>query len=98
LAELGERSQTNLNQISRYERGAVAPTIDILFRLAEALQVTVGELVDERQQPIGPDELEIFERLREVEKLPADDKMAVKKMLDAFLTSHRVKEIAAKAS
>ena len=98
LAELGELSQTNLNQISRYERGAVVPTIDIVFRLADALGVSVGELVDSGQPTVKPESREIFQRLTEVEQLPPEERETVKKLMDAFLTSHRVKEIASKAS
>lgn len=98
LAELGERSQTNLNQISRYERAAVVPTIDIVFRLAEALGVSVGELLDSDQPTVKPESREIFQRLTEVEQLPPEERETVKKLMDAFLTSHRVKEIASKAS
>jgi len=98
LAELGELSQTNLNQISRYERAAVVPTIDIVFRLAEALGVSVGELVDSGQPTVKPESRELFQRLVELEQLPPEEREIVKKLMDAFLTSHRVKEIASKAS
>lgn len=98
LAELGELSQTNLNQISRYERAAVVPTIDIVFRLAEALGVSVGELLDSDQPTVSPESRELFQRLTEVEQLPPEDRETIKKLMDAFLTSQRVKEIAAKAS
>jgi transcriptional regulator with XRE-family HTH domain len=99
-AELGEIAQTNVNQISRYERAAVAPTADILFRLATALGVPVGELMDEtvsETKPVLEDE-EIRDRLRQIESLPPEEKTVVKKLLDAFLTSYRVKQVAAQAS
>jgi transcriptional regulator with XRE-family HTH domain len=98
LAELGELAQTNLNQIGRYERGIVGPTVDILFRLAQALSVPVGALTDDAVKSIGPEETEILERLRQVEKLSTEDKLVVRRLLDAFLTSQRVKDIAAQAS
>ncbi len=98
LAELGELSQTNLNQISRYERAAVVPTIDIVFRLADALGVSVGELLGSDQPTVSPESREILQRLAEVEQLPPEDRETVKKLMDAFLTSKRVKEVAAKAS
>lgn len=97
-AELGELAQTNVNQISRYERAAVAPTADILFRLAAALGVTVGEMMDEEFRKPSPEDAEIWERLRLIESLPSEEKMVVKKLLDAFLTSYRVKQVAAQAS
>lgn len=93
-AELGELAQINVNQISRYERATVAPTADILFRLAEALQVTVGELMDEDPRAITPADDEILERLRQIEKLPREDQIVVKRFLDAFLTTQRVRDIA----
>jgi transcriptional regulator with XRE-family HTH domain len=36
--DLRERAQVHVNMISRYERGAAAPELDVLIRLAVALE------------------------------------------------------------
>ncbi len=39
---------------------------------------------------------ELLEMFQEIEKFPADEKAAVKQVLDAFVTRRRLKEMAAK--
>lgn len=44
--ELAERSRSNLQFISKLERGTTTPTLGMLLRLAEALDCQAAELVD----------------------------------------------------
>lgn len=45
LRQLSERSAVTLTQIHKYERGVHEPTVPVLKRLAEALEVPLDELV-----------------------------------------------------
>jgi transcriptional regulator with XRE-family HTH domain len=45
-ADLAERSRSNLQFISRLERGDSSPTLGMLLRLAEALDCQVTDLVE----------------------------------------------------
>ena len=47
LAELGEKVGVSLRTIFNYETGARKPNIDMLRKLAKALNCTVGELISE---------------------------------------------------
>ena len=51
-AELAERVGIGMNTIARYERGEMAPSIQIAHAIAEALHVTEAELLNgpERQE------------------------------------------------
>jgi transcriptional regulator with XRE-family HTH domain len=91
--ELGERAQVNFSQVSRYERGAVHPTVDVLVRLAHALGVTVGDFFTATESPL-PNDPEIVSRLQEMQGLPAEDKEVIKKLLDAFLMKKRFRDLA----
>jgi transcriptional regulator with XRE-family HTH domain len=43
--ELAERARTNIQFISKLERGVTSPTLGMMLRLAEALDCRMGELV-----------------------------------------------------
>jgi len=66
--ELKERAQVHINMISRYERGASAPELDVLIRLATALNIEefrIGEYrvaikaADGVAVPSGPKQLRL---------------------------------------
>jgi transcriptional regulator with XRE-family HTH domain len=44
--DLADRSRSNLQFISKLERGTTTPTLGMLLRLAEGLDCRVAELVD----------------------------------------------------
>ncbi|HEX7150508.1 MAG TPA: helix-turn-helix transcriptional regulator [Thermoanaerobaculia bacterium] len=44
--ELAERSRSNLQFISKLERGVTSPTLGMLLRLAEALECRLYDLVE----------------------------------------------------
>lgn len=94
--ELGQLAEMAFTQVSRYERGITHPTTDALRRLAQALGVSVGDLMDGTPSTgfVKPEEQEIFRRLRLIEKLPPEDKDAVMKLLDAFLIRKQVQDLA----
>lgn len=44
--ELADRARTNLQFISKLERGVTSPTLGMMLRLAEALDCRLGQLVE----------------------------------------------------
>jgi len=54
--DLADRSRSNLQFISKLERGVTTPTLGMLLRLAEALGCRVTELVKvfNRMPPLSP--------------------------------------------
>jgi transcriptional regulator with XRE-family HTH domain len=54
--ELADRSRSNLQFISKLERGVTSPSLGMLLRLAEALECRVVDLVDvfDRAPRISP--------------------------------------------
>lgn len=44
--ELAERAKTSINYLSRMERGTENPTLDMLLKIADALEVETWELFD----------------------------------------------------
>lgn len=92
--ELSKRSGIHNVNLSRYERGLQQPTADALRKLAEALEVSIGHLMEGSPNEIPPSRLEDAElrsQLEEIERLPDVEKTVVKQFLDAFLFRHRVR-------
>lgn len=97
--ELGERVEIHYTHIGRYERGVSRPAADTLKRLADALGVSGDYLlegaVEEAARARFADR-ELLQQFQEIEKLPDEDKVVVKRFLDAFLTKKQLQELAAR--
>jgi len=104
------RRQANLSQadlskivgvhsihISRYERGISKPKSEALKRLAEALGVTTDYLIEGKTVEVAKANLEdreLLQMFKEIGKLPQDDKIFIKKVIDALLTKKKIQDLA----
>ncbi len=96
-AELGKRAGVHNVNLSRYERGLSEPSAETLKRLAEALDVSVGYLVEGSADEIPAmrfEDPELRDQMHAIERLPEEDKQVVKRFLDAFLFRKRVQDLA----
>lgn len=97
--ELAKIVGLHYTHIGRYERGVSSrPSADTLKRLADALDVTSDCLIEGTTEEIAKaktDDRELLKQFEAVEKLPEDDKLVIKKLLDAFLTKKKIQELAA---
>lgn len=97
--ELGERVGIHYTHIGRYERGRSRPAADTLKRLADVLGVSGDYLLEgavEEAARARFEDRELLLQFQEVEKLPDDDKVVIKRFLDAFLTKKRLQELASR--
>ncbi len=53
LAELAQRCDSHVGNLSRIERGLAKPSLELLYRMAEALNLAVADIfsIAERKQP-----------------------------------------------
>ena len=75
-------------QIGRYETKGAQPSAEVLSKLATALTVSADYLASGSMNDQASERLqdaELLQQFRKVEDLPADQKMIVKELLDAFL-------------
>jgi len=86
--ELGQLVRVSQRMMTYYEREAERPPAHLLPRLAEALKVSVDELLG--LQPIKetplPRSSRLLRKLRQIEKLPRRDQQALLRTIDAFLS------------
>ena len=84
------------SHISRYERGLVSPSADIVIKLSSALDVSADELLfGDIQSDITDGYLDrsMTERLKKFQQLNEKDKKLVIEFLDAFLTKKQLENI-----
>lgn len=96
--ELGKLVDLHYTHIGRYERGASRPSADAARRLADALGVSTDYLMEGATEEAAKarfEDRELLRQFQEIETLPDEDKLVVKKLLDAFLTKKQVQKLAA---
>jgi len=93
--ELGNKAEVHYTHISKYERADSSPSLETVILLADCLGVTLDYLVKGSQDDVAVASLNDKDLLRmfeEAEKLPDDEKEAMKKFLDAFILKQKFKE------
>lgn len=108
ILELRKRknlSQTDLanavgisyTQIGRYETKDTQPPAEVLKKMADALDTTVDFLIsgdtDEKAKSALKDS-ELLQQFKAVEQMNDDDRTVIKKLIDAFITKGKIKQLA----
>jgi len=79
--------------IAYYEKREALPPGHVLSALAEALAITVDELVgNEHAKPVrrSTSSRRLQRRLQQLEKLPLKDRKALLAIIDTYLERHRL--------
>jgi transcriptional regulator with XRE-family HTH domain len=95
--ELGRIAELHYTHIGRFERGASRPSGDTLKRLSDALGVTSDYLLEGATDQAAKARFadrDLLRQFQEVEQLPDDDKLVIKKLLDAFLIRKQLQALA----
>jgi transcriptional regulator with XRE-family HTH domain len=84
-------------QLLRYEHGAASPTAERIVGMARALRVTAdallrGDRKGEETLPFG--NVRLYERFRELDRLPKQDQETVLHLVDAVLAKHQLEHLA----
>ena len=87
-AALEEISGVNSKLLSKYENERIVPTADTLRKIAQALQISADYLIFENAPKNGIsqlNDLELFEKFQEVERMPVENRTMIKNMIDALI-------------
>lgn len=87
-AELGQLLGLSQRMMTYYEREAAKPPAHVLPQIADALKVSVDELLGVRavrNDPGPPRRSRLWRKLRDIEKLSKRDQQALLRTIDAFL-------------
>lgn len=91
--EVGELTGMHFTNISRYERGLAMPNAETLRKLSEALGVSGDYLMDGNLEDGAKarfEDRELLHQFQQIQKFPTEDKITIKKLLDAFIFQRNV--------
>lgn len=93
--ELAKMINTSTSVIGRYERDEMTPSVEAAKKIAKILNTTVGYLLSETDQENLFKDPDMLKRLNEIEKLEKEDKKNIVSVIDGFIKSVKLKNIAA---
>lgn len=88
-AALGELIGTSGDVVGRYERGDITPSIEVVSKIADALQVSIDYLIGKTKMEL---DREAIERLEAISELPEQNKNFVLHMIDMALRDFKTKQ------
>jgi transcriptional regulator with XRE-family HTH domain len=87
--ELGKAVGTSGDIIGRYERDEVKPSIEVVIKIADTLDVSIDYLVGKSNVVIDANTLK---RIQDIDKLNLKDKELVFEFLDSFISNRKIKK------
>jgi transcriptional regulator with XRE-family HTH domain len=94
--ELGEMIGSHLSHINRIETGKQNPSLEVLIKLADALEVSIDSLVrgsEEDFKEIRIEDKNMAERIKLLNTMEPEDRKAVIRVIDAMLTKKKILRI-----
>ncbi|MBL7888013.1 MAG: helix-turn-helix transcriptional regulator [Bacteroidia bacterium] len=91
--ELAKKLDAHHSIIGRYERDEVKPTIDVLVKLANALNTTVGYLLGENKEAAILKDQTMLKRLNDIASFPDKDKEHILYTLDALIKNAKMNSL-----
>ncbi len=94
--DLVKKSGVAISQIRRYEAGKSSPTLEVVTRLARTLGVSIDEMVFDGKAGIAAGKImdrDLLEQFEMVSALDADEREAVKKILEGVIVKNQVNKI-----
>lgn len=93
--QLGKMVGADLQRISKYERGVMWPTMELMVRLAKVFEVSVDYLIRDKENSTiskikNPT---LRHQIEEVNDLPEKDQETVISFLDAFIKRRKFEEL-----
>lgn len=86
---LGKMIGTSGDVIGRYERGDITPSIDVVSKIADALEVSVDYLIGKTNLLLDKDAVD---RLVRISELNEDNKDFILNMIDMALRDFKTKK------
>jgi transcriptional regulator with XRE-family HTH domain len=88
-ADLGKMIGTSGDVIGRYERGDITPSIDVVTKIADALEVSIDYLIGKTNLQLDK---QAVKRIEDISNLPDDNKTFVLNLIDMALRDFKVKK------
>jgi transcriptional regulator with XRE-family HTH domain len=88
-SELGKKAGTSGDIIGRYERDEVKPSIEVIIKIADALEVSIDYMVGKTDFELDSDTLK---RIQDFSTLPSDKKKQVFMIIDALIRDFKTRK------
>lgn len=93
--ELAKLLSTSISVIGRYERDEMTPSIEVAKNISNHLNTTMGYLLGETDKADLFKDPVMLQRLAELDKMESTEKSHILHVLDGFIKSVKLKNIAA---
>ena len=95
ITQLANQAGLDYMQVSRYEKGQSVPSLGAAVRLAKVFQVSLDELVtgSEPPEPLAFKNLQLFERMRELDQIPPARQELALRVLDAVIAGYEIESL-----
>ncbi|WP_430906547.1 helix-turn-helix domain-containing protein [Maribacter sp. 2-571] len=90
--ELAKLIEAHHSAIGKYERDEVRPSIDVVVKMADVLDTTVGYLLGETGDADALQDPAMLKRLNDINGLPQKEREALLLTIDAFLRDFKAKK------
>ena len=93
--QLAQKIGADLQRISKYERGVIWPTMELMVKMAKVFDVTVDFLIrNDKDTAVGKiKNQELLSQLEEINNLPEPDQETVVSFLDAFIKRRKFEQL-----
>lgn len=98
--QLSKKLNTHQKQISGYERGIHTPSIDLLIKMAELLNISLDYFAFDDQEDktrIQIADRELMQTVKEIDGVPEEDRTTIKAVLNTFIIKNRFQRLASEA-
>jgi len=93
--KLAKLLNTSISVVGRYERDEMTPSIEVAKKISKFLDTTVGYLLGETEKADLFKDPIMLKRLNDLDKMESEDKKHILHVLDGFIKSVKIKNIAA---
>lgn len=90
--DLAEKIGVYPAHLSKWEKGHLKPSADVLAKVAEALELTVDELVS-GQPAVELQDPQLLRSFQKAQGLPQEDKAIIVRMIDALTTKQKMEQV-----
>ena len=91
-ADLAETIGSHKSHINRIETGKYNPSLEVLIKIAKALEVSIDYLVSEEEdfKEVTIEDKNLVQRVKMIESLDPEDKQALIRIIDSMLTKKKI--------
>lgn len=93
---LAEEIGSDTRQISRYEKGHITPSADVVVKMAQVFDVSIDYLLIDGivRRPLKLEDYGLGNKLKDISSLSDEDRSTLFKVFEALLMKNKVRSLA----